>query len=80
MKRVNVEIWSDFACPWCWIAKRRFEKAALGLAGKIEIIVTPRAYRLAKDMAPADFQKVLNQKFGSAAAAEQMMAAVAEIG
>lgn len=80
MKRVNVEIWSDFACPWCWIAKRRFEKAALGLAGQLEIIVTPKAYRLAKDMAPADFQKVLNQKFGSAAAAERMMAAVAEKG
>jgi predicted DsbA family dithiol-disulfide isomerase len=80
MKRVNVEIWSDFACPWCWIAKRRFEKAALGLAGQLEIIVTPKAYRLAKGMAPADFQTVLNQKFGSAAAAERMMTAVAETG
>ena len=80
MKRVNVEIWSDFACPWCWIAKRRFEKAVLGLAGQLEVIVTPKAYRLAKGMAPADFQKVLYQKFGSAAAAEQMMTTVAEKG
>ncbi len=80
MKRVNVEIWSDFACPWCWIAKRRFEKAVLGLAGQLEVIVTPKAYRLGKGMAPADFQKVLHQKFGSVSAAERMMAAVAESG
>ena len=80
MKRVNVEIWSDFACPWCWIAKRRFEKAAQGLAGQLEIIVTPKSYRLAKGMATADFQKVLHKKFGSVPAAERMMAAVAENG
>ncbi|WP_425273144.1 DsbA family protein [Pseudomonas lactucae] len=26
-KKYVVDIWSDFVCPWCWIAKRRFEKA-----------------------------------------------------
>jgi predicted DsbA family dithiol-disulfide isomerase len=26
---VDVEIWSDIACPWCYVGKRRFE-AALG--------------------------------------------------
>lgn len=80
MKRINVEIWSDFACPWCWIAKRRFETAVLGLAGQLEVIITPKSYRLAKGMAPADFQKALHQKFGNGVAAEQMMAAVAEKG
>ena len=24
---MNVEIWSDVACPWCYIGKRRFEAA-----------------------------------------------------
>jgi predicted DsbA family dithiol-disulfide isomerase len=24
---LNVEIWSDIACPWCYIGKRRFEAA-----------------------------------------------------
>lgn len=80
MKRVNVEVWSDFACPWCWIAKRRFEKAVQGLAGQLEVIVTPKSYRLAKGMAPADFKEVLHQKFGNAIAAERMMAALAENG
>jgi predicted DsbA family dithiol-disulfide isomerase len=77
MKRVNVEIWSDFACPWCWIAKRRFEKAVQNLTGKIEVTVTPKAYRLAKGMKPADFQMAVQQKFGNAAAARQMMDTVA---
>ncbi|RWE22347.1 MAG: hypothetical protein EOS41_24785 [Mesorhizobium sp.] len=22
---IGVEIWSDVACPWCYIAKHRFE-------------------------------------------------------
>lgn len=80
MKQVNVEVWSDFVCPWCWIAKRRFEKAAWSLKGRVEISVVPRAYRLAKDVAPTDFEQVLRRKFGNVAAAEQMMAAVAEHG
>jgi len=24
---VQVEIWSDVVCPWCYIGKRRFEAA-----------------------------------------------------
>ncbi|HJE78936.1 MAG TPA: DsbA family protein, partial [Brevibacterium epidermidis] len=22
---MKIEIWSDIACPWCYIGKRRFE-------------------------------------------------------
>ena len=27
---VNIEIWSDVVCPWCYIGKRRIEKALTG--------------------------------------------------
>lgn len=27
MKNMRVEIWSDIACPWCYVGKARFEKA-----------------------------------------------------
>jgi predicted DsbA family dithiol-disulfide isomerase len=30
---VKVEIWSDVACPWCYIGKRRFERALAELDG-----------------------------------------------
>lgn len=80
MKRVNVVVWSDFACPWCWIAKRRLEKAVEGLSGQPDVIVTAKSYRLAKGMAPTDFKEVLGRKFGNASAAQQMMAAVVENG
>jgi len=80
MKRVNVKIWSDFVCPWCWIAKRRFEKAVMALENQVEVVVTLKAYRLARGMAPMDFKETLYTKFGNSAAAEGMMAAVAKAG
>lgn len=80
MKKVNVVIWSDFVCPWCWIAKRRFEKALAGLADQVEVVVTTKSYRLARGMAPMDYKAALYQKLGGPAAAERMMAAVSENG
>jgi predicted DsbA family dithiol-disulfide isomerase len=29
---MKVDIWSDVACPFCYIGKRRFEKALAGFA------------------------------------------------
>jgi len=80
MEKVNVEIWSDFACPWCWIAKRRFEKAVASLAGSIDVSIIPRAYRLAKGMEPIDFKEAIQNKFRNIAATEQMMSMVFEYG
>ncbi|WP_432778465.1 DsbA family oxidoreductase [Burkholderia gladioli pv. alliicola] len=76
MKKVHVEIWSDYVCPWCWIAKRRFEKAVTSLAGQVEVVVTNKAYRLARGMGPMDYQTALYQKLGGTLGADRMMAAV----
>jgi predicted DsbA family dithiol-disulfide isomerase len=76
MKTVKVEVWSDFVCPWCWIAKKRFEKAVNSLAGQVQVVVTNKAYRLAKGMRPMDYKTALHQKLGGAAGAERMMTAV----
>lgn len=80
MKRVNVEVWSDFVCPWCWIAKRRFEQATSSLSGLVEVAITTKAYRLAKGVAPMDYRSALYDKFGSPVAADRMMAAVRDNG
>lgn len=80
MKKVHVEIWSDFVCPWCWIAKRRFESAVNALSGQVEVITTTRSYRLAKGMTPSDFKTTLRNKFGSKESADRMMSAVEQAG
>lgn len=43
---LNIDIWSDIACPWCFIGKRRFEKALDGFAAKDQVSVTWHSYQL----------------------------------
>ena len=47
---VNVDIWSDVVCPWCYIGKRRFDQALSQLAADPtfdgQINVTYRPYQL----------------------------------
>ncbi|WP_077489398.1 DsbA family oxidoreductase [Sinomonas mesophila] len=43
---MNVDIWSDIACPWCFIGKRRFEKALAGFPHKDQVTVTWHSYQL----------------------------------
>ncbi|GAB2738296.1 DsbA family oxidoreductase [Kitasatospora kifunensis] len=49
---MKVEIYSDIACPWCYIGKRRFDQALERFDGKGEVEVTFRPYQLVPD-APA---------------------------
>ncbi len=41
---VNVEVWSDVACPWCYLGKRRLEKAIDGFDG--DVTVTWKSFQL----------------------------------
>jgi len=43
---MNVEIWSDIACPWCFIGKRRFETALAEFEHSDEVEVTWRSFEL----------------------------------
>ncbi len=43
---MKVEIWSDVACPWCWIGKRRFENALSQFEHRDEVEVVWRSYEL----------------------------------
>ncbi|MFF7637412.1 DsbA family oxidoreductase [Kitasatospora sp. NPDC008050] len=49
---MKVEIYSDIACPWCYIGKRRFDQALERFEGKGEVEVIFRPYQLVPD-APA---------------------------
>ena len=41
---MKVEVWSDVACPWCYIGKVRFERAVAEFGKPVD--VTYRSYQL----------------------------------
>ena len=43
---MKIEIWSDIACPWCYIGKRRFEDALDGFAHRDDVDVQWRSFQL----------------------------------
>lgn len=79
-KPLVVDIWSDFVCPWCWIAKRRFDQALADFPHNNEVQVNLRAYRIAPNHPAQPFKAALLAKFGETAAAQGMMDAVRQHG
>ncbi|MDX3850669.1 DsbA family oxidoreductase [Streptomyces sp. AK02-01A] len=43
---IRVEVWSDVVCPWCYIGKRRLEKALAGFEHADEVEVVWRSFQL----------------------------------
>jgi predicted DsbA family dithiol-disulfide isomerase len=43
---MEIEIWSDIACPWCYVGKRRFEAALAQFEHANETTVTWRSFEL----------------------------------
>jgi predicted DsbA family dithiol-disulfide isomerase len=55
---ITIEIWSDIACPWCYIGKRRLERAIEAFTatpGRPDVAVRYRSFELAPDV-PVDFE------------------------
>jgi predicted DsbA family dithiol-disulfide isomerase len=46
---VIIDVWSDVVCPWCFIGKRRLEKALTQFGHKDEIVIRHRAFQLQPD-------------------------------
>ena len=49
---VKVDVWSDIACPWCFIGKRKFEAGAVEFGGEVK--VRHHSFELSPDT-PVDF-------------------------
>jgi len=79
-KKYVVDIWSDFVCPWCWVAKRRFEKALDRFDEKDAVHINIRAYRLAANHTPEPMIAALKRKLGNPDTAEAMMSTVIKYG
>lgn len=43
---MKIDIWSDIACPWCYIGKRRFERALAAFPHRDEVEVVWHSYQL----------------------------------
>jgi predicted DsbA family dithiol-disulfide isomerase len=85
---MQVEIWSDVICPWCYIGKRRFEKALANFAQRDGVRVVWRSFELdpgAPRRSPGTLEELLARKYRvspqEAAAMNARVSAVAgEIG
>jgi predicted DsbA family dithiol-disulfide isomerase len=75
-----VEVISDVVCPWCYVGKRRLEKA-IAAAG-IPLTIRWRPFQLDSTIPPEGKPRrdYLQAKFGSAARIEQIYDALAETG
>src|SRR5258707_13080576 len=62
-----IEVISDAICPWCWVAKRRLDRALEALAPDITASVTWRPFELNPGMPKAgvDRHAYPSAKFGS---------------
>ena len=43
---MRVDVWTDLVCPWCYIGKRRFERALQGFAHRDTVQVVHRSFQL----------------------------------
>jgi predicted DsbA family dithiol-disulfide isomerase len=50
MKKMKVEIWSDVVCPFCYIGKRKFDKALAQFKDSAYIEVEWKSFQLMPDM------------------------------
>lgn len=68
---MKVEIWSDVVCPFCYIGKRKFEKALETFTGKDQVEIVWRSFQLDPDLQYVPGQSVheyLGKRKGTSAA------------
>ena len=74
---MKVEIYSDIACPWCYIGERRFADALAQHAGPaVDVVFRPYQLDPAAPATPRPLVDALRQKFG--ANVQQMLGRVTE--
>lgn len=85
---MQIEIWSDVICPWCYIGKRRFEQALAQSGLRETVSVVWRSFELDPDAAvqyPGTLEEMLARKYGvslqqAAVMNERVTSVAAEVG
>lgn len=68
MTSVEIDVWADVVCPWCYIGKRRLERAIHESPHPAEVTVTYHAYELDPRAAKGTGETVLAwlaQRYGT---------------
>lgn len=80
---MRIDVWSDIACPWCYVGKRRLERALDDYAERGSVEIVWRAFELDPHApavrAPESYAARLGRKYGvSSYQAEQMIQRMTE--
>lgn len=78
MSSLRVEIWSDIACPWCWVGKRHLEAAKARFPHPVEVVwrafeLDPTAPQASETDPPVDYVGALARKYDTSRQAAQEM-------
>ena len=85
---MDVEIWSDVVCPWCYVGKRQFEEALGRFSHADQVSVSWRSFEL-DPTSPREvgmsMDRILERKYGmtaeqARAANERMTGLAADVG
>lgn len=79
--RLKIDVVSDVVCPWCYIGKRRLEKAMQQLAAAYDFEVNYLPFELMPEMPPEgrNTRAHLTQKFGGQDRYHQIVSQVTEV-
>lgn len=73
---IELELWGDLMCPWCWLAKRRIETAIAAFERPHDVTVRLRAFELDPSAPVGSHVGVaehLGEKYGGGPAAGLVM-------
>lgn len=78
MEKLRIDIWSDIACPWCYVGKRHLEQALARFTHREDVDIVWRAFELdpsaprVRDTSQS-YAERLARKYGTDAGRAQMM-------
>jgi predicted DsbA family dithiol-disulfide isomerase len=79
---IHIEVYSDVVCPWCYVGKRRLERALTSVGGDTHVTWRPFQLNPTMPLGGMDRTAYLKAKFGSLEAfgrmEEQLLAAGAD--
>ena len=81
-KTITIDIVSDTVCPWCYVGKRRLERALAAKSDDIKVVIGWKPFQLNPEMPEGgmDRRDYLEAKFGGKGGAKKAYSAIEEAG